>query len=755
MFSRLGRFLHLRRRWVLAAAVLLTAVAGAFGPAVADAVKGGGFEDPSSESARAAQALEDGFGRGDADVVVLWRNADLEATEPAFAAQVGELVDGLPAEAVAQVLTPWSPELPEPARAGLVGSDGRTAMVVISLAGADESARAAAYDAIAADLVAPDPWETDLAGPIPAMTEMERTSERDIVRAELLAMPVLLVLLVLIFRSLTAALLPVTIGLVAILGAMGLLRLLTLVTDVSTFALNVTTILGLGLAIDYALFMVSRFREELDRHDGDVGAAVERTVSTAGRTIAYSGLTVLIAFAGMLFFPQMFLRSMGLGGMAVVLLDMVLALTLLPAILASLGTRVDAGRLPRGVAGRLPRRHRAPNPPASAAGGWARWAHAVLRRPGTVAVAATALLVVVALPALDLRAGVTDVRDLPASSVSRQAADRVSDQFPASAQVSLDVVVQGATDDDALAAFADALAALPGATGAGLVGAVPADGTDGRPATAHLRVTTDGVVDSAATGDLVRAVRAVDVPAGAEQVLVGGDAAVNLDSTDAITRTLPGTLGFVAGMTMLLLFLALGSVVLPVKAVLANVLSLGATMGMIVWGFGQGNLADLLGFSETGRVDPSNLVLIGLIAFGLAMDYELFLLSRVREAHLRGATPGAAIATGLERSGRTITSAALLLVVVLAAMTTSSLGFLQLIGLGLAFAVVVDATIVRALLVPAVMVLLGRASWWLPAPLARLHARIGMSEDDDASAAAPSAPGPSEPAHRVPAGTPS
>lgn len=728
MFARLGQLTHRRRWWVLGAAAVLTVIAGALGPAVSGAVRGGGFEDPSAESSRAAAIADEAFGRTDGDVVVLWSNDELDVDDPAFAQQVTSMLDALPTDAVARVLHPWAPGMPAGAGVGLLGDDGRTAMAVISLRGADDDERSDAYDQIADRLTAPAPWQTHVTGAVPLRDALQHAAEDDIARAEMVAMPVLLVLMALIFGSLTAAALPVTIGVVAILGAMGLLRALTLVTDVSTFALNVTTILGLGLAIDYALFMVSRFREEL-RADGgtaDVGTAVARTVATAGRTVAFSGLTVLISFAGLLFFPQMFLRSMGLGGMAVVLLDVVLALTLLPALLAVLGRRVEAGRLPEGLTRRLfAQRVSVPGAPPRT-GGWERFARVVLRRPGGVAVGATLLLVLLALPALGLQPGTSDERDLPESAAARLAVEVMEDRFPAAPTPALDVVVQGPVDGPALASYVERIASLPGVTGAVVSGAV----TDGGTTTTRLAVGTSGSPEDQAARDTVRSVRDLTPPDGATEVLVGGPAATAADSVTAITSTLPRTLPFVAGVTMVLLFLALGSVVLPLKAVLMNVVSLGATFGAIGWAFGQGHLSGLLGFTETGYVEPSNLVLVAVISFGLAMDYELFLLSRIREEHLRGAGRVDSIATGLERSGRTITSAALLLVVVLVAMGTSGVTFLKVIGLGLAFAVAVDATVVRALLVPATMALLGPANWWLPRPLARFHARFGLSEDE-------------------------
>lgn len=741
MFDRLGRTTHDRRRLVMAAALVFAVLAAVFGPAVQREVSVGGFADPHAESTRAAAVLEEAFGPATSDVVVLWRHPTLAADDPAFAAALAPVLADLPAADVQRVVHPWLPGLPDDVRAGLVGADGRTAMAAIALAGDDDAARAEAYERLRDRLTAPEPFDTHLAGLQPVYSELQERSERDIARAEMLAMPILLVLLVLIFGSLAAAALPVAIGGIAVVGSMLVLRAVTAVTDVSPFALNVATILGLGLAIDYSLFVVSRFREELARSaargedtrpgSAAVRTAVRRTVATAGRTVAFSGLTVAIAFCGLLLFPQMFMRSMGLGGIAVVLVDVVLALTLLPALLAWLGPRVDAGRLPAAVTRRLPWARRA----RTGEGGWARLARGVLRRPAAVVLGTTAVLGLVALPAFDLVAGETDVRDLPASSVTRQDADVLAEQFPAAAAPAIDVVVVGEVDEAALGAWVASLGDLPGATGATLAGR--ADDVT------HVVVRAAAGPEDPTTRELVRELRAAVGETrpglGGAEVLVGGAATAGIDAVAVITRVLPWTLAFVAGTTMLLLFLALRSVVLPVKAVVMNVLSLGATVGMVTWGFVQGHLAGALDFTAAGRVEAANLVLIGLIALGLAMDYELFLLSRVREEHLRGADDATAIATGLQRSGRTITSAALLLVVVLAAMVTSGVTFLKTIGLGLAFAVALDATVVRALLVPATMRLLGRANWWLPRPLARLHDRLGFDEGAEAPEVEPPA----------------
>lgn len=747
MFPALGRFAHRRRGWVLAVAALLLVLASLYGPGVSAAVKSGGYEDPGSESAQADALLEETFGRTAADVLVVISHDALTADDPSFADGANRLLAELPTDVVQRVVTPWTPGLPAESAQALFSSDRRSALALLTLDGDTHDEREASFEEIEPALHAEEPWSTQVGGFVAVNAQMQEQAETDIARAEMLAMPLLVLLMLVIFGGLVAALLPVAIGVVAIFGAMGLLRLLTEVTDISSFAMNVTTILGLGLAIDYSLFMVSRFREELgeDASAVDVGRAVRRTVTTAGRTVVFSGVTVLIAFAGLLFFPQMFLRSMGLGGMAVVLLDMVLAVTLLPAILSLLGRRVDAGRLPSGLTAWFSRRRRGSAMPwgrgtrsdqalpddAAVAGvvlrprGWARWAQRVMRRPGLMAAGAVALLVAVALPVLDLQVGDSDARELPASATSRQATERIDALFRVESGAAFHVVVDasaGTVGPDRLERYVGALADVDG------VSEVREVGRSGD--VTHLVASTGLPPDSKAARNLLADLRDVADPAGA-LVLVGGAAAQSADSIAAITETAPWTALFIAVITMVLLFLALGSIVAPIKAVMLNLLSLAATFGAIAWAFSQGHLAPVLGFTDTGAVAPGNLVLIAVVAFGLAMDYELFLLSRIREAHLAGQDSGQAITTGLVRSGSTITSAALLLVIVLAAMVTSGVTFLKLIGLGLAFAVALDATVVRAMLVPAVLRVLGPVTWWMPAPLRRFHDRFGISEGDD------------------------
>ena len=717
MFARLGATVHDHRRAVLALAAVAVALAAVLGTSVFGRLVDGGFEDPGSESERAAAAAEQAFGRTDGDVLAVYRSDDLAVTDPAFEASVTAVLDALPATDVAATTSYWSTGSP-----ALLSADGRSTLVVLQLAGDTDVERAEAYDRVADALVPDGDVEVLRGGPVPTGADIGEQVEADIVRAETLSFPVLLVLLVVVFGGLVAAGLPLLVGGVAVLGAFLSLRLLTELTDVSVFAVNIVTMLGLGLAIDYALFVVSRFREELAARPRSQDPLQERaalrsalvaTMDSAGRTVAVSGLVVAVALTALLFFPQLFLRSMGLGGISAVLVAMGAALTLLPALLAVLGRRVDALRLP------LPRRAAR----EGEAGGWARLARTVMRRPVPVALATVALLVALGAPALGIVFGGVDARVLPAGTESRVAAEALAEGFPQATSSPVSVVVEGA-DATALASYVDALDELPGATGAELVRESAG--------TALVEVGYRGPALADPADALVDAVRAVPAPAGAE-VLVGGETAGLQDLLDSLASTAPLAVGVVVAATLVLLFLAFGSLVLPVKAVVMNVLSLGATLGVLVWGFQDGGLADLLGFTQTGTVEATQLVLILAIAFGLSMDYEVFLLSRVREEWDRTGDNGRAVAAGLQRSGRIITSAAALLMVVFLAFATSGITFIQMIGVGVAAAILVDATVVRALLVPATMRLLGGANWWLPAPLQRLWARVGLREGGEVS----------------------
>jgi len=716
MFSALGRFAYRCRAWVLLGTAAFVVFALGWGTGLFDAVSDGGFEDPEAESTRAAELIEERLGHDGVDVVAVYRSDELTFDNPTFAKAVQRAVSELPDEYVVSATTYLDDGLSDLERGVLISEDRHAVYVPITLAGDDAVERMESFRQIARDLDA-GPLDTYVGGPIAIQNELSEQARTDVVRAELISLPLVLVLLVAIFGGVVAALMPLAVGGLAILGALVLLRALTYVTEVSAFAVNVASILGLGLAIDYGLFLVNRFREEM-RRTGQVTSALPATLATAGRTVAFSGITVLIAFAGLLFFPQPILGSIGLGGIAVVLFDLVAALVVLPALLAVVGPRIDALRLPIRV------RRSSGTDVDDRVGGWSRLAHSVMRRPILYLVTVAAVLVTFASALASLNVGSTDQRYLPDNADSRQATQMLREDFPAGGISQIDVVVTGSVTDDDLEAFRAELADLDGAHGAQIL----RTGDE----TAHLAVTYEGEIDDDSTSSLVRDVRAAEPPTGADEVLVGGPAAQQLDNTDAIVRTLPTTLAFVTLTTLVLLFLAFGSVVLPVKAVIMGFLSLGASLGAVIWGFQEGHLADVLAFTPVGTIDPTYLVLIIIVAFGLAMDYELFLLSRVREEYLATGDNTHSVAVGLQRTGRIITSAALLLIVVLLAMGVSGLLLLKIVGIGLAVAVVVDATLVRALLVPATMRLLGKANWWLPGPLRWLHDRIGITESDEA-----------------------
>ena len=704
MTEMLGRFAY-RRRWlVLAAAVAFLAVAVAWGTGVFGRLSSGGFEDPGSESARAAAVAAADLGRDDADVVVLYRSADRTVDDPAYRQAVTGTLAALPADAVERTVSWYGTDGP-----GLVSADRHATYAVLTLRG-DEQQRTDALERIEDRLAAPG-LRTEVGGATTVGRDINERVSEDIARAETLSMPVLLVLLVLVFGTVVAATLPLVIGVVAILGAFTALHLLSLVTDVSVFSVNVVTILGLGLAIDYGLFVVGRYREELAR-GLDTEAAIVRTMATAGRTVAVSGLTVAVSLAGLLIFPQVFLRSMGAGGIAAVLVAVAAALTVLPALLAVLGPRVEA--LP--VRRRRPRLH-------TDTGGWARLARSVMRRPVLYAVGVVAVLLVLGLPFLRVTFGGIDARALPAGTESRQVAETLERDFPANATSPLQAAVTvPAGDPAALPAWVGEASTVPGITSATVLA--------GRDGTAEVDLGFAGDPMSADARALVDRVRALPPPPGGS-VLVGGGTAELSDLLGSLGRLLPYMALVVAGATVLLLFLAFGSVVLPVKALLMNVLSLAASFGAIVWIFQDGHLSGLLDFTSTGTLEATQPILVLAIVFGLSMDYEVFLMSRIREHYLRSGDNTAAVAAGLQRTGGMITTAALLLVVVIGAFSLSGITFIKLIGVAMAIAIVVDATVVRALLVPASMRLLGRWNWWAPAPLRRLHDRIGLREPVD------------------------
>ncbi|TFV71977.1 MMPL family transporter [Blastococcus sp. CT_GayMR20] len=717
MFEALGRVMYRRRRWVVALSLAFVVFAGVWGTGVFGAMTGGGFEDPDSDSSRAVEVAQRELGRSGGDVVVLYSGDDLTVDDPAYAEAVEQSLAALPADGIEATTTFWSTGAPQ-----LVSDDRTATYAVLTLAGGEDQ-RETTLEAIEEDLTAPG-LETQVGGGTTINRDINERVSADIARAESISLPILAVLLVIIFGSVAAASLPLAIGVTAILGAFTALRGFTYLTDVSIFAVNIVTIIGLGLAIDYGLFMVSRFREEI-RRQPDVETALARTMATAGRTVAVSGITVAISLAGLLIFPQVFLRSMGFGGMSAVLVAMLAALTLLPALLAMLGPKVDA----LSVRPWLRRVFRRPvaGPPMENTGAWYRIAHVVMRRPIVFTVATVALLVALALPFLRVQFGGIDERALPAGTESRVVAETIRSDFPEDpsgpieAIVTLPDAVDSAAGGAALQAYVDAVADVPGVDAATVTGAA------GDTARVAIAYAGDPVAEEARA--LVNEVRDVPAPAGGE-VLVGGQSAVLTDLLESLGALLPWMALMVVATTFVLLFLAFGSVVLPIKALIMNVLSIGASFGALVWIFQDGNLSGFLDFTPTGFIEATQPILVLAIIFGLSMDYEVFLMSRIREQYDLTGDNTAAVATGLQRTGGIITSAALLLIVVIGAFSLSGITFIKMIGVAMLIAVVVDATIVRILLVPATMRLLGRANWYAPGPLRRLYKRYGIRESD-------------------------
>jgi len=514
---------------------------------------------------------------------------------------------------------------------------------------------------------------------------------------------------------------------IAILGTFAELSVLGSVTNVAIYAINLTTALGLALAIDYSLLMISRFREELGRGQ-EPAQAVVRSVRTAGRTIVFSGATVVAALAVLLIFPMYFLRSFAYAGIGVVLISMAAAVVVLPALLAVLGRRVNSGRLPWA-------RNREPS---TAAPFWGRLAGQAMRRPALIALPVLAVLVLVALPLRHVQFGTWDDRVLPTTSQSRAVGDVLRADFAGDSTTALDVVTDGPLDRAALTAYGTRLSDLAGvarvetSVATFVRGtAVPdsADPTLARPTAQRLSVVSAADPRSDASKNLVRTVRDLPDPDGV-RVYVGGQTADLIDTTHAIGSRLPLAALLIVLTTFIVLFLFTGSVVQPIRSLVLNAVTLAATAGLMVWIFQEGHLSGLLGFTAL-PLDTSMLVLLFCIAFGLSMDYEVIVLSRIKELHDQGRDNRTAVTEGLTHSGRIVTTAAALIAVTLFALGTSTVSFLQLFGIGAGVAVIADATLVRAVLVPACQRILGRAAWYAPAPLRRLDTRIGLAEAHD------------------------
>ncbi len=712
MFESWGRVVYRRRRLVLVISLLAVVFAAVWGTGVFSKLQSsGGFTPPNSESQQASNLATATFGRDAGDVVVLYSSPDQAVRSPGFRSSVTKTLADLPPSKVLSYQTYWTTKSPQ-----FISASGRETYAVLELAGSDDAARIKSFDAIKGDLAAPG-LQTQTGGFTPTEQAINKQVTADIGRAEGFSMPVLLIVMLIIFGSLAAASLPLAIGGIAILGSFTALRLLTLGTTVSIYSINITTILGLGLAIDYGLFLVSRFREEL-RGQPTVEDAVARTVATAGRTVAISGITVATALASLMLFPETFLRSMGYGGVATVLVDMLAALTVMPALLAVLGPRVNALRIRRLGGQQAPREN---------TGAWYRIASSVMRRPVLYAVPIVVVLLALGAPFLRVTWGGTDATALPSGAGPRVVTEALNRDFPGNPTAPIESVVKfdgpvtaSPARQAGLASYATRLQHVPGVTGAQITGV--------RGDIARVDMRYGPGPNSSAARAIVGQVRDIAPPAGS-RAYVGGPSAQLVDELSSLGSVLPWMALVVVLATFVLLFLAFGSVVLPVKAIVMNVLSLSAMYGVVVWIFQEGHLSGLLQFTPNGTIDPTMPILMFAIMFGLSMDYEVFLLSRIRERYDITGDNTAAVASGLQRTGGLITSLALLLIIVVGAFSASGITFIKLMGVGMIVALIVDASVVRVLLVPAVMRLLGPANWWAPKPLRRLYARYGIRED--------------------------
>lgn len=727
MLTRLGLFTVRRRRWVLSATLVFFLAAAALGTGAFGVLKTEGFDDPSSESARAESLLEDHFGGGEPNVVLVLSAQGQDVGDPAVTSEGSAFTERLEAiDGVDNVVSFWSLGNAPTLRS----TDGDTALVLARLTG-DEEFVEERLTLIDDEFTGTQgSFDVLLGGSDAVFADIGHTIESDLLRAELIAVPLTLILLLFVFRSLIAALLPLFVGVIAIFGTLLSLFIIGSAADVSIYAINLTTALGLGLAIDYSLFIVSRFREELGT-GRSVEQSVVRTVQTAGKTILISALTVAVSLSALLVFPLYFLRSFAYAGVAVVLLALVTSIVSLPALLAVLGHRVDSIRIGRRRVAR-----------AEHEGAWHRIATVVMRRPIPIATAVVIFLLFLGTPFLRVSFGTPDDRVLPTSAGSRQASEILRTEFSGNAAEGFGVVADGvgAGRLDDIAAVATTLSALDGvdrvdsAAGTFVEGEFSSSSdndsafltTDGTTIT-WMSVVPDFPVASPEGERLVKDIRNLDLPF---DVAVEGQAAGLVDSKAAIGDALPWAIAIIIIATFVLLFLMAGSLLVPVKALVLNTLSLTATFGAMVWIFQDGNLSELLGFTATGTLDISMPILMFCIAFGLSMDYEVFLLSRIKEEYDRVGDNDSAVALGLERTGRIITAAAVLLSITFFAFGTSGVSFIKMFGIGLGIAVLMDATVVRAFLVPAFMRLAGDANWWAPAPLRRLHDRFGLKEGE-------------------------
>jgi RND superfamily putative drug exporter len=745
MFARWGRFVY-RRRWATLVVSGLLLGLSIVGILSGGTLAGNGGFGANLAAGQAAKLITDEIQPQQAapgsGFDVIFSSSSLRATDPAFQSAVEQAMSPLSSDPrVTGVTTPYSVPAIEQSR--LISKDSHKALVFINLR--DNSVKAQKYIADLAAKIHPGPLQMVVTGQVPINQAFNTTLEQDLQRAEYVALPITLLLLVLIFASIVAALLPISVGVLAIVGGVGGTLVLARFTDVSQYAINIVTLIGLGVAIDYSLFVVNRFRDELAA-GASRQEAIATSMSTAGRSITFSGITVAVGLSAMVFFQGTFLASMGAAGAIVVAIAVIYGLTFLPALLSVMGPRVDRLRLPF-LGARKP----------AGTGAWHSLAMWVMRRPWLVLLPALGILLVAGTPFLQLRLANGDVDQLPPQNEARQGYDTLIKDFPGQDQTVIDAVAYYPNGSPLTADHIGAIydlsrrfAALPNVLRVESI--VDVDSSLSRadyqrlysgpsaqlPAKLQQALTIGSgkhivllsvFANKQYTSDdaraLVKAVRADQLPDG--QVLATGGTAFDLDIVNYILARTPTAVGSVILVTYVILFLLTGSVVLPLKAVLTNLFSISASFGAMVWIFQQGHLSQLLGFTPQS-IDPSIPVILFSIVFGMSMDYEVFLISRIQEEYKRSGDNQTGVAMGLEKTGRLITGAAAIMCAVFLAFGIANVVIIKAIGIGLAIAIAVDATLVRMLIVPSVMRILGRANWWAPRPLALLHSRIGAGE---------------------------
>ena len=742
MFAFLGRFAY-RWRWpVVGVWALVLAGALPVLPRIEEPLKVGGFSSSEIEAARAREKLERELGFSPSTMVVIFQSERLIATDPAFQAQVAATIRGVrDLPGVENIVLPED----DP---NLISPDGRSAYALVGLDLPPEEAQRD-VPAFRAALGQPRDLDVLVAGAPAFYADIETVSQRDLRRAEFIAFPFALVALLIVFGSVIAAVVPLAVGGLGVAAVLVTLYLVARFTDLSIFVLNLATMLGLGLAVDYSLFVTSRFREELAARPGDVRAAVERTIATAGRAVFFSGLTVLIGLLGLVFFSFMFLRSVGIAGVVVVFFSVLAALTLLPAILAIVGPRIDRLRLPS-----WRRRARPPDE-----GFWASLSRRVMAHPVLVLVPTLALLLVLGAPFLRAEVSSPDATILPRDLPSRQGFDVLSEEYGPGEISPFLIAVQSPSSifrtenlgalydftraleqDDRVVRVQSIVSFAPDATrdqaivlvglqrGLGRLGVDTGAERVADETTAVVLAYTRYLPNDDRNKALLTQIRDTDL-GGDLSMLVDGGTAEIVDVVDLMYRDFPRAVALIVAATYLVLLVLFQSVLLPLKAIAMNTLSILASYGALVFVFQDGHFSRLLGFTPLGFVEASLPVIMFCILFGLSMDYEVFLLSRVREEWDRTGDNQRSVAVGLQRSGRIITSAALIVVVVAASFVTADVILIKALGLGIALAVFLDATVVRALLVPATMRLLGRWNWWVPSPLRRFLPSRSLVEE--------------------------